>query len=121
MKAFISIPVTGTCDASERAADAELNIVKFFDPRKVYNPVYAYRPMRWKIYYIILRLAGADDRTIWLHYMAETTRNLYYCNTIFMCLGWERSEGCRIEHEIAMRIGIDIFYETKGMSWKKLR
>lgn len=37
---------------------------------------------------------------------------IFNCDCIFMLRGWERSEGARLEHSLAILLGIIIMYQT---------
>lgn len=114
MKIFLSLQISGTDDYHDRAADLELNVARFFDAKKIYNPVYSHRPLMWHLRYIILILSGFSKFSpiIWKLYMSEAMRNLFLCDNIVMGMGWDQSKGCRIEYEAAKAAGIRIFYET---------
>lgn len=36
---------------------------------------------------------------------------LQACDAIYLCLGWEKSKGCRAEKKIAEELGMEIIYE----------
>lgn len=46
----------------------------------------------------------------WHHYMVEDIRELFNCEAIVMLHNWRDSKGARIEHSIAMEIGLKIYY-----------
>ena len=117
MRAYISLPITGTDDYRERAFDAELNIARQFELKSCFNPCHCWRPLSWQIKFIWLKLTGATDREFWAHYIADDVRQLFYCDTIFLCLGWQDSEGCNIEYYIAFHTGKRIFLENKEGGW----
>lgn len=45
-------------------------------------------------------------------YMREDIEQLVkYCDSIYLMKGWEKSEGCKIEYEVAKACGMKIFKE----------
>jgi hypothetical protein len=63
--------------------------------------------------FIILKLASADERILWLHFMKDDIRHIFDCTDIFMCNGWQQSEGCQIEHKLALGLKLRIWVETE--------
>jgi len=47
------------------------------------------------------------------HYMAMDHEILKRCDAIFMCNGWERSKGAKMEHGWALALGLEILYEEE--------
>ena len=43
--------------------------------------------------------------------MQRDIEELLKCDAIFMLMGWEKSEGSRIEHALATMVGIPIHYQ----------
>ena len=116
MKAYLSLPISGTDDYHERAFDAEMNIRNQFDVNRIVNPVYVRRPVLWMVKYLYLKLLK-ENRKIWLHYMRDDVKHLFYCTDIFLCQGWELSAGCNLEYKIAFELGLRIWFESGG-GWK---
>lgn len=46
----------------------------------------------------------------WHHYMAEDIKALLYCDAILMLDNWTNSKGAKIEHGIAVGLGIHVYY-----------
>lgn len=46
-----------------------------------------------------------------LCFLAKSLENMSLCHAAYFCKGWENTRGCRIEHEAAVRYGLDIIYE----------
>ena len=46
-----------------------------------------------------------------LCFLAKSLENMSLCHTVFFCKGWENARGCVIEHETAIKYGLDIMYE----------
>ena len=47
-------------------------------------------------------------------FMKTYIRMLMTCNEIFMLQGWRRSKGAKLEHHIAVTLGIKIIYQKRG-------
>ena len=43
------------------------------------------------------------------HFLAGAIRMLKTCDAVYLGQGWEKSEGSRLEHEEAVRIGLPLF------------
>lgn len=46
-----------------------------------------------------------------LMFMAKSLENMSLCHAVIFCRGWEKTRGCKIEHEAALAYGLDIIYE----------
>lgn len=46
-----------------------------------------------------------------LCFLAKSLENMSLCHSVFFCKGWENARGCVIEHETAIKYGLDIMYE----------
>lgn len=46
----------------------------------------------------------------WIDYMIEDLQALAGCDAIFMLSNWTESPGAKIEHDCAVRMGLDIIY-----------
>ena len=46
-----------------------------------------------------------------LCFLAKSLENMSLCHAAYFCLGWEEARGCTIEHEVALRYGLDLMYE----------
>ena len=46
-----------------------------------------------------------------LCFLAKSLENMSLCHTAYFCKGWEKTRGCRIEHEAACAYGLTIIYE----------
>ena len=49
----------------------------------------------------------------WCGYMITDIKALLTCQAIYMLSDWESSKGAKIEHDIAKRMGIRVFYQNK--------
>lgn len=52
--------------------------------------------------------APAQATPLW--YLGESIKLLGEADVVFFCKGWQRYNGCTIEHECAVRYGKEIFY-----------
>jgi hypothetical protein len=47
----------------------------------------------------------------WREYMRKGIRELTKCDSIYMLKNWQDSEGAKIEHYIAEKLNLNIYYE----------
>ena len=46
-----------------------------------------------------------------LCFLAKSLENMALCHAAYFCKGWEKTRGCRIEHEAAKEYGLTVLYE----------
>lgn len=46
-----------------------------------------------------------------LYFLTKSLTNMSLCHAVYFCKGWENTRGCVIEHEAAIKYGLDIIYE----------
>lgn len=46
-----------------------------------------------------------------LCFLAKSLENMSKCHLAYFCAGWEKARGCQIEHETALKYGVEIIYE----------
>lgn len=46
-----------------------------------------------------------------LCFLAKSLENMSLCHVAYFCKGWEKTRGCRIEHEAAKEYGLTVLYE----------
>ena len=46
-----------------------------------------------------------------LCFLAKSLESMSLCHAAYFCKGWERTRGCRIEHEVALAYGLEMLYE----------
>ena len=46
-----------------------------------------------------------------LCFLAKSLENMSLCHAAYFCKGWEKTRGCKIEHDAAVAYGLDIIYE----------
>ncbi len=101
MTIYISGAITGTLDYEERFRAAECRLYrKGFE--EVINPA------------AISELLPKDMS--WSEYMEVMLPLLKHCYAIYMLKGWEKSSGARIEHEYAVKLGLEVMEEDHGGS-----
>lgn len=102
MKIYISIPITGHDLATQRTKAAEVaEKIKALGHEPV-NPFDTSAPPE-----------GLSETQKYAYYMLKDIRQLFHCDAIFMCEGWENSYGCKIELEVAVHLGCSV-YEDIG-------
>lgn len=48
----------------------------------------------------------------WEEYMLADIKMIFGCNAMIMLENWSDSRGAKIEHAIAMQLGLEIYYPT---------
>lgn len=46
-----------------------------------------------------------------LCFLAKSLEKMSLCHAAYFCKGWEKTRGCKIEHDAAVAYGLDIIYE----------
>lgn len=46
-----------------------------------------------------------------LCFLAKSLENMSLCHVAYFCKGWEKTRGCRIEHDAAVAYGLKVIYE----------
>lgn len=100
MKIYLSGPMTGLPDYNRAAfrEAADFYRSQHFQVRD---------PSR-----IVLEPKQPDEiRSEWQRYMVHAVRMLLECDAIVMLDGWEDSKGARIEHDLAVQLGLRLTYD----------
>ena len=58
---------------------------------------------------------GLSEHDTWEAQIAKDIADLLQCKAIYMLQGWQDSKGARIEHYIAIEIGLPIMYEIEKL------
>lgn len=95
IKVYISLPIRGR-DINEARQQADLVAAKI--SRLGHKPVNPFN------------IYAGKNPTREDHLCADL-QVLMGCDAIYMCEGWEKSQGCRIEHYVAMQFCIKILSE----------
>jgi hypothetical protein len=93
-KIYISGKITGLENASELFAEAELLLAEM--GLQPVNP---------------MKLDHNHDRT-WEDYMKHDIKAMCDCSMIYMLTNWTESRGAHIEHTLAQKIGMPVFYQA---------
>ena len=48
-----------------------------------------------------------------LCFLAKSLENMSLCHAAYFCKGWEKTRGCKIEHDAAVAYGLEIIYEEQ--------
>ena len=46
-----------------------------------------------------------------LCFLAKSLENMSLCHAAYFCKDWEKTRGCKLEHEAAVAYGLEIIYE----------
>ena len=46
-----------------------------------------------------------------LCFLAKSLENMSLCHVAYFCKGWEKTRGCKIEHDAAVAYGLEVIYE----------
>lgn len=46
-----------------------------------------------------------------LCFLAKSLESMSLCHVAYFCKGWEKTRGCRIEHDAAVAYGLKVIYE----------
>lgn len=53
-----------------------------------------------------------DDKVEPIFYLAKSLEYLANTDCVFFMKGWEKARGCKIEHQVAVEYGKQIYYEN---------
>lgn len=105
MKVMISQPMNGLTE--EQIRNTKKQIVEKFNS------------MHIEVIDTLFTEEAPTDCNQAIYYLAKSINAMKDIDAIYMCDGWEKARGCRIEYEVAMRYGIKVldnsFFENK---WK---
>ena len=104
-KAMLSQPMAGKTD-EEIVATREKAIAALKD--KGYEIVNTLFTDEW---YSKEKMQERGVVQIPLCFLAKSLENMSLCHAAYFCKDWEKSRGCKIEHEAAVAYGLDIIYE----------
>ena len=109
MTIYISIPITGKCELSQRKKAKMFQ--RYFEDLGygVVNPFDLYDQLRR----CHLNIAGKEPT--YDEILREDLCNLEWCSHIFLCEGWSESKGCIMEVEKAIEHGIKFLFEKTYM------
>lgn len=97
MKVMISQPMRGKTEEQIRK-DREEVIEKF-------------NKLHIEIVDTIFTEEAPKDYNAGVYFLGKSIIKMSKVDALFMCNGWEKARGCRIEHQVALDYGIKILYE----------
>lgn len=105
MKAMISQPMAGKTDGEIKIArDSAIKTLS----DKGYEVVNSLFTDEW---YSQERMKERGVVQVPLCFLAKSLENMSLCHAAYFCKGWEKSRGCKIEHEVAKAYGLKVIYE----------
>lgn len=105
MKAMISQPMAGKTE--KEIVEARNRAISFLEKQgfEVVNTLFT------DDWYSKEKMEERGVVQIPLCFLAKSLENMSLCHTVLFCKGWENARGCVIEHETAIKYGLDIMYE----------
>lgn len=105
MKAMLSQPMAGKTDEEIKATRERA--IKFLESLdyEVVNTLFTDEWYREES----MKERGVANRP--LCFLAKSLENMSLCHAVLFCKGWEKTRGCRIEHDAAVAYGLEIIYE----------
>ena len=104
-KAMLSQPMAGKSDDeivnTRNRAIAELE-------KRGYEVINTLFTDEW---YSKEKMAERGVVNIPLCFLAKSLESMCLCHTAYFCKGWEKTRGCKIEHEAAVAYGLEIIEE----------
>ena len=104
-KAMISQPMAGLTD--EQIVEARNKAIEFLQS-KGYEVINTFFTDEW---YSQEKMKERGVEQIPLCFLAKSLENMSKCHAVYFCKGWEKTRGCKIEHEAAKAYGLDVVYE----------
>ncbi len=105
MKAMLSQPMAGKTD--EEIKETRERAIKFLESLD-YEVVNTLFTDEWYSEES-MKERGVANRP--LCFLAKSLENMSLCHAVLFCKGWEKTRGCRIEHDAAVAYGLDVIYE----------
>jgi len=99
-KVYVSGPITNTPNHIKEFREA-VEFLKY-DGHKVLDPL-TITPSK-----VIL----SEDKE-WVYYMKESIKLLMDADAIYMLDGWQQSKGATVEHDLAEKLSIPIYYASE--------
>lgn len=101
-KAMISQPMGGL-------TDAKIERIRRAAKKKLENLGYEVINTHFNFSDAYLEKKGVKHLS--LHYLAKSLMEMATCDLVYFCKGWEKARGCVVEHEAAVRYGLEIVEE----------
>lgn len=97
MKIMISQPMKGKTNEQIREQRAELVTRLQEEGLEVVDTVFENAP---------------TDEDIAIYMLSQSIRYIGKVDAVYFMKGWEKARGCKIEHEVAVQYGKQVFYEN---------
>ena len=97
MKIMISQPMKGKTNEQIREQRAELVTRLQEEGLEVVDTVFENAP---------------EDEDVALYMLSQSIRYIGKVDAVYFMKGWEKARGCKIEHEVAVEYGKQVFYEN---------
>ena len=97
MKIMISQPMKGKTNEQIREERAELVEKLKVEGHEVIDTVFENAPV---------------DEDIVIYMLSQSIRYIGKVDAVYFMKGWEKARGCKIEHEVAVQYGKQVFYEN---------
>lgn len=97
MKLMISQPMKGKANEQIREERAELVTRLQEEGLEVVDTVFENAPA---------------DEDIAIYMLSQSIRYIGKVDAVYFMKGWEKARGCKIEHEVAVEYGKQVFYEN---------
>lgn len=105
MKAMLSQPMAGKTD--EEIIETRERAIKVLH-EKGYEVVNTLFTDEWYSEES-MRERGVTNRP--LCFLAKSLENMSLCHVAYFCKGWEKTRGCKLEHDAAVAYGLTVLYE----------
>ena len=104
-KAMLSQPMAGKTNAEiVSARDRAIRVLR----EKGYEIVNTLFTDEW---YSKEKMEERGVVQIPLCFLAKSLENMSLCHAAYFCKGWEKTRGCKIEHDAAVAYGLEAIYE----------
>lgn len=104
-KIMVSQPMNGLTE--EQIQEARNRFLKFAE-KNDYEVVNTLFTNEW---YSKEAMTDRGVVQIPLCFLAKSLENMALCHVVYFSKGWENARGCKVEHEVAQKYGIEMFYE----------
>ena len=106
-KVMISQPMAGLTD--EQIVEARNKAIEFLQS-KGYEVINTFFVDEW-CSQEKMKERGVEQ--IPLCFLAKSLEEMSKCHAVYFCKGWEKTRGCKIEHEAAKAYELDVIYEEE--------
>lgn len=75
------------------------------------NIIERFNNMHIEVIDTIFTEEAPEDNNAGIYYLGKSIQEMSKVDALFMCDGWRKARGCRIEHLVAQEYGVKILYE----------